>query len=108
MPVGGVRFPDAEYPLGKPTPVSLPPVTTTSIDNACGNRGVFQPFSNAELTNRYGSNEKYLALYDCAVKKLIREGFVLAEDEKSMLEDVGYLYDHAEHYLPERHSAAAR
>ena len=99
MPVGGVRFPDADYPLGRPLPVSLAPVITTSIDNTCGNRGAWQPFTTAELNAKYGSKEKYLALYRSGFRKLVGQGFLLAEDEKPMLDYAGYLWDHAENYL---------
>jgi hypothetical protein len=106
MPVGGVRFPDAEYPLGKPQPVSLAPVITTSIGNTCGNRGQWQPFTPAELTAKYGSKEKYLALYGGGIQKLVGQGFLLAEDEKPMLDYAAYLWDHAENYLRDAKQAA--
>jgi Alpha/beta hydrolase domain len=99
MPVGGVRFPDVVVPLGKPIPVSLSPVTTQSIDGTCGNRGGFQPFSSAELRAKYGSKDNYLDLYDAQLKKMIAQGFVLAEDEKPMLDYAGYLWDHADGYV---------
>lgn len=108
MPLGGVRFPDAEYPLGKPMPVSLAPVITTSIDNTCGNRGAWQPFTTAELNAKYGSKEKYLELYRGAFQKLVGQGFLLAEDEKPMLDYAGYLWDHAENYLATPRQAAAK
>jgi hypothetical protein len=107
-PQGGVRFPDAEHPLGKPTPVSLPPVITTSIDDTCGNRGQFQPFTTAELTKRYGSKEKYLELYGESLAKLIAQGFVLQEDELAMLGYASYLWDNAESYVDRSLSAAAQ
>jgi hypothetical protein len=106
--VGGVRFPDAVYPLGKPLPVSLAPVITTKIDNTCGNRGGFEPFTAAELTQKYGSREKYLALYDTGVKKMIAAHFVLAEDEQPMLDYAGYLWDNADHYLAGPRSASTK
>ncbi len=99
MPLGGVRFPDADYPLGKPQPASLAPVVTTSIDTTCGNRGGFQPFTKAELATEYGSKEKYLALYRQGLQKLVGQGFLLAEDETGMLAYAGYLWDNAENYL---------
>lgn len=99
MPAGGVRFPESLLPLGKPFPVSIGPVTTASIDATCGNRGGFQPFTKAELTAKYGSKDKYLALYREALQPLVQQGFVLAEDEAPMLEDAGYLWDNAENYL---------
>jgi hypothetical protein len=92
MPVGGVRFPDADYPVGRPVPVSLPPVDTTSIDNVCGNRGQFQPFPAAVLAARYGSEANYVALYRARVEKLVAAGFVLPEDEPEMLKTAAELY----------------
>lgn len=92
MPLGGVRFPDADYPVGRPVPVSLPPADTASIDNACGNRGEFQPFSAGELAARYGSEGHYLDLYRASLEKLIAAGFVLPEDETQMLVVARSLY----------------
>ena len=107
-PQGGVRFPDADHPLGKPTPVSLPPVITTSIDDTCGNRGQFQPFTTAELTAKYGSKEKYLELYGESLAKLIEQGFLLQEDEVAMLGYASYLWDTAESYIDRSQSASSR
>ena len=107
-PLGGVRFPEADHPLGKPLPVSLPPVITTSIDDTCGNRGQFQPFTTAELTKRYGSKEKYLELYGASLAKLIEQGFVLPEDELAMLGYASYLWDHAETYIERSQSASSQ
>jgi hypothetical protein len=39
---------------------------------------------------------------------MIQHGFLLAEDEQSMLVDPCYLHDDAEHYLAEPRSAEAR
>ena len=61
-PVGGVRFPDADYPVGEPTPVSIPPVSTQSISTTCGNMGGWQPYTQAQLTQRYQSEANYLSL----------------------------------------------
>lgn len=98
-PVGGVRFPESYDPLGRPDPVSLPPVVTDSIDNTCGNRGQFQPYTHAELTAKYGSKINYLDLYRSSIGVLVQQGFLLAEDETVMLEYAGYLWDNAENYL---------
>jgi Alpha/beta hydrolase domain len=108
MPIGGVRFPDADLPLGRPLPVSLAPVTTESIDNTCGNRGVFQPFTTAELNAKYGSKEKYLELYRGKIREQVAKNFLLAEDEQRMLDYAGYLWEHAENYLAAPRSAEAR
>jgi len=91
-PTGGVRFPDTVFPVGKPVPVSLPPVTTASIDGVCGNRGGFEPFTAAELAARYGDLARYTRLYDSQIKKLIAAGFVLPEDEQPMLATAAELY----------------
>jgi hypothetical protein len=106
-PVGGVRFPESYDPLGRPYPVSLPPVVTDSIDNTCGNRGRFQPYSTAELTTMYGSKKNYLDLYRSNIGALVQQGFLLSEDEIPMLDYASYLWDNAENYLapPDRASA---
>lgn len=108
MPRGGVRYPESDYPLGRPIPVSLAPVTTTSIDNTCGNRGTLQPFTTVELNAKYGSKAHYLELYRDSIRRLVHQNFLLAEDERSMLAYAGYLWDHAENYLVDRRSADAR
>jgi hypothetical protein len=107
-PQGGVRFPDADHPLGKPSPVSLPPVITTSIDDTCGNRGQFQPFTTAELTAKYGSKEKYLELYAESLAKLIEQGFVLPEDEVAMLGYASYLWDNTDNYIAPSRAASSQ
>jgi hypothetical protein len=92
QPVGGVRFPEVDHPIGRPAPVSLPPVVTTSIDGTCGNLGGWQQFTAAELAERYGDQEKYLNLYAASVDKLIAAGYVLASDRAAMLKTAALLY----------------
>src|SRR5207253_3217044 len=55
QPIGGVRLPDAELPLGRAEPVALSPCGTASIDDVCGNFGGWQPFAADELVARYGA-----------------------------------------------------
>lgn len=93
MPVGGVRFPDADVPLGRPAPVALPPVSTASMSATCGNYGMWQPLSGAQLAAAYGSKAGYLAQYDAALANLIARGYVLAADEQPMLARAASLYD---------------
>ena len=84
-PVGGVRFPEADQPLGRPTPPSVPPVTTRSISQTCGNNGGFQPFSALERKARGLTEvEAYVARYRDALARLEAEGFLLAEDLPAM------------------------
>ena len=93
QPMGGVRFPDVEHPVGKPVPVSIPPVVTTSIDATCGNLGGWQQFSEDELTKRYGSEENYLKLYAESLDRLIAKGFLLPSDRAEMLKTAAALYN---------------
>jgi hypothetical protein len=92
QPVGGVRFPEVDHPIGRPTPVSLPPVVTSSIDATCGNLGEWQQFTAAQLTERYGDREKYLKLYAASLDKLIAAGYVLDSDRTPMLKTAALLY----------------
>src|SRR5580704_8259926 len=93
QPLGGVRFPDADHPVGRPTPVSLPPVVTTSIEGTCGNLGEWQQFSATELTERYGTEANYLKLYAESLDKLIAGGFLLSSDRAEMLMTAAALYE---------------
>ena len=84
-PVGGVRFPATVVPLGKPTPVSLPPVVTSVITGVCGNIGQWQALTKSEVIRRYGNETQYLKLYAEATGRLISSGYLLASERKSML-----------------------
>ena len=92
QPVGGVRFPEVDYPIGRPTPVSLPPVATTSIDATCGNLGEWQSFTAAQLIERYHDQSNYLRLYAASLDKLIAAGYLLASDRAQMLKTAASLY----------------
>jgi hypothetical protein len=85
QPIGGVRYPDAVVPLGRPTPVALPPVRFTTINDICGNFGGWQPFTAAELAARYTSVDNYLARYASALDPLIRGGYVAENERAGML-----------------------
>jgi hypothetical protein len=84
-PVGGVRFPATVVPLGRPTPVSLPPVVTSVITGVCGNIGEWQALTKSEVTRRYGNEARYLKLYAEATDRLISSGYLLASERNSML-----------------------
>src|SRR6185312_6744370 len=87
MPVGGVRFPDAELPLGRPEPVALSPCGTRSIDDVCGNFGGWQPFSADELRARYGAPDEYASRYAQAYDALAANGFALASEGERAVAD---------------------
>ena len=85
-PLGGVRFPEADMPLGSPAPVAIPPVVTTSIAATCGNLGGYRAFDRAEAIRRYRTRAEYQAEYARRIDRLIAEGFLLAEDKAAMVE----------------------
>jgi Alpha/beta hydrolase domain len=93
QPLGGVRFPDVEVPVGRAVPPSVPPVVTTSISATCGNMGGWQQFSEDELAKRYGSEANYLKMYAQALDRQIAKGFVLPEDREEMLKTASALYN---------------
>lgn len=85
QPLGGVRFPDAEVPLGRPSPVSIAPVVVAGISDICGNFGGWQPFTAAELADRYGDVEGYLADYSAAIDAQVAAGHLAEEERAGML-----------------------
>jgi len=92
QPVGGVRFPATVVPLGKPTPVSLPPVVTSVITGVCGNIGQWQTLTKSEIAQRYGNEAHYLKLYREATDRLIASGYLLASERKSILSEAAADY----------------
>ena len=91
QPVGGVRFADVEAPFGKPL-LPLPHVGLDSIDDTCGNTLAWQPFTPAELAQRYGSVDGYLARYGAALDRLVAKGYLLAADKPEMLKTAAAYY----------------
>lgn len=84
-PRGGIRFPEVEVPLGRLDPVSLPPVTTRSIAEVCGNSGGFTPFGRKLVRRRYPTVDAYVDGYSHALSELIAQGFVLRSERAAML-----------------------
>lgn len=85
QPLGGVRFPDAVVPLGRPLPVALGPVGTSSITDVCGNWGGWEPFTVEELRERYGDVEGYLGRYGAALDAQVDTGYLRAPERARML-----------------------
>jgi len=94
-PVGGVRFPETAFPLGRLSPPALAPAVTTGISNTCGNYGGFEPFTKAQLEEMYGPRMRYMAHYNDQLEWLIKSGFLLSEDRPAMLDQGGAIYDRA-------------
>lgn len=92
QPVGGVRFPSVVVPLGRPEPVSLPPVITTTISGVCGNIGQWQTFTPAEAVERYGTAAKFLRRYGHSIDRLVASGYLLASQQGAMLAEAARHY----------------
>lgn len=86
-PIGGVRFPEADVPLGRPMPVALAPAVTTSINETCGNFGGFV------REGQRPARDAYLRNYDAALRRLIEAGFLLQEDRAGMLRAAQTAFD---------------
>lgn len=91
QPIGGVRFPEIDHPVGKPG-FPVPHVGLDSIADTCGNALGWDAYASVELKRRYGSEERFLKLYGDSVDRLIAEGYVLAEDKAGMLKTAATLY----------------
>jgi Alpha/beta hydrolase domain len=92
QPIGGVRFPDTVQPTGRPVPVSLSPTVTTSINETCGNLGGWQPFSKAQMAERYGDQANYIKGYRASLDELIAAGYLLSSDREQMLKSAASRY----------------
>ncbi|MFF8021783.1 alpha/beta hydrolase domain-containing protein [Streptomyces sp. NPDC007896] len=86
FPLGGVRFPAADLPLGSPAPPALTPVSTANSAATCGNSGGWQPFTGDDLRGRYGSLDRYLAAYDTLATRLVTQRLLLEADRRTLLE----------------------
>ncbi|MDE2515790.1 MAG: hypothetical protein KGL12_07180 [Rhodospirillales bacterium] len=92
QPLGGVRFPEVVAPLGRPSPVSLPPVITSAITGVCGNIGEWQPLTKAALIHRYAGAAGFLNDYAQAIDRLVAGGYLLAGQKQPMLIQAGAQY----------------
>jgi hypothetical protein len=95
QPLGGVRFVDVDVPLGRPSPVSLPPVSTRSITDVCGNFGGYEPFTAAQLQDRYGTLADYTARVDAQLDKLVRARYLLDQDRAGIATSLEAAYQAA-------------
>ncbi|HZZ87340.1 MAG TPA: alpha/beta hydrolase domain-containing protein, partial [Caulobacteraceae bacterium] len=96
-PIGGVRFPEDEAPVGRIS-VALPHVGLDSIADTCGNFAEWAPMTPAELKRAYGSQATYLKRYEAALDRLIAGGYALAEDKAAMLKTAAALYANPKGY----------
>lgn len=83
-PVGGVRIAEVEKPAAGAEPPVLTPVSTADIAAICGNFGGWAPFSDSELSARYGDPAGYRAAVAPVVRGLADQGFLLAGESAAV------------------------
>jgi hypothetical protein len=78
---GGLRFPEIAVP------------TDTFVNASregkvrCASTGYKLPFSRDRLVSLYGTRAHYLALYDAAADRLVKEGFIFPENAAKLKKD---------------------
>ena len=85
---GGVAMIEAILPLGVADPPALPPVGLASISDICGNFSGWKAFSAGELERRYGSRADYLRRARSQAARLVRQGYLLKQDEAAAVAQV--------------------
>ena len=95
--IGGIRLPFVEVPLATHTGWSLLH-PGAGYPDSCGQHGQFFPFANTKaerlaagdprksIEERYKNNEDYVRQVAHAAKKLVKEGFLLEEDEDRIVQ----------------------
>ena len=83
MPVGGVPMIEQALPLGRPVPPAIPPISTLSITDVCGNFGGWQSYTPKELLYRYGSLQHYLRMATAQQAHQSAKGFLLPADSSA-------------------------
>jgi Alpha/beta hydrolase domain len=82
---GGLRFPDIAVPVE--TFISAARGGTRN----CASTGYSLAFSREKLVSLYGSREQYLARYDAAADKLVKDGYILHEGAAQLKSDRRWL-----------------
>jgi hypothetical protein len=95
QPVGGVRFPEVDLPLGRLKPVALPPV------ERCGTVGGYTPFEPAWVAKRYEDVDQYVSEYETRLWDLVAARFVLEDDVPGMLVEARRAYEGALNQPPD-------
>lgn len=75
--VGGIRPPLVQVPLGAYLPTNTGP-------GFCFLFGGFEPFSDAQLSQRYRNHGAYISKMTRAIKRSQREGFLLREEARRL------------------------
>ena len=74
-PLGGVRLPDIEAPLGTHGAQNLP-----LTDRACNLNAAYIAFAKSSLAERYANQEQYVSRIRAAAGKLVADRFLLEAD----------------------------
>ena len=95
--IAGIRLPYLEAPLGTHTGWAVLK-EGAGFPDTCGQNGTFVPFANTKaerltagdprwsIAERYRSHNDYVRAVARAAKKLVKEGFLLEEDEDRIVE----------------------
>ncbi|MBS0336712.1 MAG: hypothetical protein JSS40_07860 [Proteobacteria bacterium] len=78
-PLGGVRLPDMEAPLGTHGAQNLP-----LTDRACNLNAAYIAFAKENLARRYAGSEDYVARIRAAARKLVDDRFLLEADAEEI------------------------
>jgi hypothetical protein len=96
--IAGIRLPYLEAPLGTHTGWSLLH-EGAGFPDSCGQHGQFFPFANTKaerlatgdprpsIEERYENHSEYVREVARAARRLVREGFLLQEDEERIVEE---------------------
>jgi hypothetical protein len=75
---GGLRLPDIAVPMETYVPAAQ------GGEPKCGTGGYSLAFSREKLVALYGTRDKYLAQYDAAADKLVKDGYILPEGAEQL------------------------
>ncbi len=91
--VGGIRMPEAAYPLGALTGWNFRSQQIGAASEPAALIGAFLPMTPQTVKTRYGSRDAYLEKAASAADLLIRSRFMLPEDRAKTISRAGLLYD---------------
>ncbi len=103
--LAGIRMPDVSVPLGTCTGWMFRPASMGAPKELVPFRGFWLPFAitrkqreqlrdpRPSIEERYASKEVYLARVNAALEKLIKQGYLQAEDLEPLLKQYGERWD---------------
>ncbi len=91
--LGGIRMPEATYPLGALTGWNFRSQQIGAPNEPAALIGAFLPMTPEAVRKGYGSRDAYLEKAGSAADSLIRKRFMLPEDRAKVISRAGALYD---------------